>query len=152
MVCQGEIEEPPGIELVFISSKIEVLTHSRAFPSEVILNIYNTMSNVGALSAGCFTTVFSGSTLVLVVGFETAETADAVNLEILLNFFKVLGCLYPDSRLFYVNTISKFITIARLTGIADGFVGSYPHRFLLTQEAKEDRVYVWIITIDVIGL
>ncbi|UHM27606.1 MAG: RNA-dependent RNA polymerase [Fushun naranga aenescens virga-like virus 1] len=135
--CKGEVRDPSGIECVFIDSKGKLMTNSLVLTDGAVLNVYNTYKGRNMLSGGNFVTVLSGSTLVCIVGFETAELLIEFS-----NFVKIMGCLYPESRLFYVNELSKFITIPRLTGIMDNFVGFYPHRFVTIGECKDDCTYV----------
>lgn len=137
LACKGELVDPSGIECVFIDCRGNLITNSLVLSDGAVLNIHNTMKNRNMLSGRNFTTVFGGGTLVCIVGFDTAEVATEFS-----NFVKVIGCLYPESRLFYVNRVSKFLTIPRLTGIMDNFIGFYPHRFVTIGEHKEDCVYV----------
>lgn len=134
MMCQGEVRDPAGIELVIIDSKGNVAVGSRSLRAEAILNIYRTMHSSGGLSAECFTTVFSGSTLVCILKLQSAK----VTLEI-SNFMKLLGCLYPDSWLFYMTKMSAVVSVYNFMLVADNFLGAYPHRFLLTEENVDDR-------------
>lgn len=135
--CKGEVVNPSGIECVFIDSKGGLLTGSLVLTDDAVQNIYSTFRTRGALSGDSFVTVFCGSTLVCIVGFQTAEVLTEFS-----NFVKVIGCLYPESRLFYINRASRIMTIPRLTGIMDNFVGFYPHRFMTIGESKDDNTYV----------
>jgi hypothetical protein len=100
-------------------------------------NMARSMSARGVLSGERFFTVFVESSLLCVLVVKSAD----YSLEF-SNFLKILGVLYPETRIFCSRQLSKCISLIKLASVMDNYTGCYPHKFVTMGESKDDCQFV----------